>query len=79
MASKGTTDGRAMQARNEAIKDLCARHADEWKQLFGDKREAKGLPREQGGMTAEQKQTRIAKHIKALRELGIEVPTTTND
>ena len=72
------TDNRAMVARNEAISKLIENHKGEWETLLGDARERKGLPRDRGGLTAEQKQTRIAKHIAALKKLGVEVPTTTD-
>lgn len=36
----------AGQARFRALNELIARHSDEWQQIIGDAREARGLPRE---------------------------------
>jgi hypothetical protein len=70
------SDNRSMKARAKAVSDLISNHKEEFDRLYGDAREAAGLPRVVGGLSPEAKQTRIAKHIAALKALGVDVPTT---
>jgi hypothetical protein len=40
------SNSKSVQARNSAIKELIARHTEEFEKIYGDARETRGLPRE---------------------------------
>lgn len=66
-SSNGSPNGIVLagQARFVALNELIARHSDEWQQIIGDAREARGLRREPGDV----KLTEVEKLERRLMKL----------
>lgn len=70
-ASKpATTQGPAIKARNEALRELSQRYSEEFTQLLNERRAAYGLPETTPAVMKKRKQAES--QIKKLEEMGLD-------